>query len=59
MGYEPDRWIAIPSLIGTPKLLQSKDIEEAKAEALELLLGRCNAIVLQIAIAQLRGENHG
>jgi hypothetical protein len=45
--YAPDEWIARshPSIIDM-ELLQSKDIEEAKDEAVELLSSRCNAVVI-------------
>jgi hypothetical protein len=47
--YGADQWIAtsVPYILDM-ELLQSKDIDEAKAEAIALLSARCNAIVLQI-----------
>lgn len=44
--YALDEWIARshPNIIDM-ELLQSKDIDEAKDEAVELLLSRCNAVV--------------
>jgi hypothetical protein len=46
IDYEPDAWIARsqPSILDMV-VLQSKDIEEAKAEAVELLVSRCKQII--------------
>lgn len=45
--YPDDSWVvaSAPSIIET-QVLQSKDIEEAKDEAVELLLSKCNAVVI-------------